>query len=258
MSTNALILDLDGVVFRDGVPITGSLEAIDLILKNGYQVALCTNNLQYKRGKLRKIIADSLLCQLQIFDPIDRLVSMLDDRQIELPDRILVIGELLKECLLNLGCIIADTHHPDAVFVGSTMALDFETFSRAVRAVISGSTLIGVGGERLFTHRGVVWPSSGTLVAAIEFASRSKALILGKPSVGMFHFVAHNFCGHPSIMVVGDDFETDIEGASAAGFSSAFVAPGITPGHNAQKQGYLLMSNLAELAYSLVRDNLRD
>ena len=68
---------------------------------------------------------------------------------------------------------------------------------------------------------------AGPFVAALEYASRKKATLVGKPSAAFFD-AASSLLGlsREGLAVVGDDLETDVRGGRAAGLTTIQVQTG--------------------------------
>ena len=64
-------------------------------------------------------------------------------------------------------------------------------------------------------------------IVALEHASARKPLVFGKPSAAFFRAAADRLRMSPGqILMIGDDIETDVAGAQAAGLGSALVRTG--------------------------------
>jgi len=67
----------------------------------------------------------------------------------------------------------------------------------------------------------------GVFVAAIEYASNQRAIVLGKPSKDFFHHVCQALNTSPErACMIGDDIESDIGGAQHAGLTGILVKTG--------------------------------
>lgn len=68
---------------------------------------------------------------------------------------------------------------------------------------------------------------AGPFVAALEYASRREALLIGKPSA-LFYEAAVAHLGTPAdeTAMVGDDVESDVLGAMEAGMAGILVRTG--------------------------------
>ena len=78
------------------------------------------------------------------------------------------------------------------------------------------------------------WPTlagpamdAGGIVAALEFAAGVEAVVVGKPSAGIFE-VALELCGveASAAVMVGDDLRSDLVPAAAVGMATCLVRTG--------------------------------
>jgi ribonucleotide monophosphatase NagD (HAD superfamily) len=72
-----------------------------------------------------------------------------------------------------------------------------------------------------------MWPATGALVAALEYATGREALTVGKPQPEIFG-TALDRLGPGRALVVGDRLDADLAGAHAAGLDGAIVLSGAT------------------------------
>jgi len=78
------------------------------------------------------------------------------------------------------------------------------------------------------TPEGLI-PGAGSILAALEKATERKAKVLGKPFPDMFQLALTRLQVLPQeTLAVGDQLETDIAGASAAGCLTALVLTGVS------------------------------
>ncbi len=65
------------------------------------------------------------------------------------------------------------------------------------------------------------------VITALESASGKTAKIIGKPSKGFYHLACASMDAEPSeCVMIGDDIESDIAGAQAAGLQAILVRTG--------------------------------
>lgn len=142
---------------------------------------------------------------------------------------IYVIGEEgLVDSLLDAGFTI-DDKNPDHVVVGLDRQVDYHQFETATLAIRSGATFIATNPDtNLPTEKGMV-PGSGALVALLEAATRVKATVVGKPnSIIMEEAVALLGLPKNEILMVGDNYETDILAGIDNNIPSLLVLTGFT------------------------------
>jgi HAD superfamily hydrolase (TIGR01450 family) len=126
---------------------------------------------------------------------------------------------------------------PQAVVVGLDRQLSYEKLDNAVRFLLTGAVLLGsYGGSVYMSSRGPAL-SAGPIVKALEYASGTKAVVIGKPSPRMFRLALRiaNEKASKAVMV-GDQTETDLVGARKAGVHTILVLTGVetreTIGHS--------------------------
>lgn len=106
---------------------------------------------------------------------------------------------------------------------------DFGTLNRAFRLLYHNpeSVLIALGMTRYWLTGDGIHLDSGPFTAALEYASGRQAMVFGKPAANFFYAAAERLGLAPErILMVGDDAETDIAGAQAAGLRGALVKTG--------------------------------
>jgi ribonucleotide monophosphatase NagD (HAD superfamily) len=87
--------------------------------------------------------------------------------------------------------------------------------------------MIAAGRDRTFPAADGLWPGTGAIVAALEYATDREAQIVGKPDPQMFR-TALDRLGPGRALVVGDRIESDLSGAAAAGLDAAIVLTGVS------------------------------
>jgi len=94
-------------------------------------------------------------------------------------------------------------------------------------AVMEGAVVLALHKNRFWQKPDGLHLDIGPFVAAIEYATGTEAMVLGKPSQGFFHGVCTALNVEPeSALMVGDDIESDIGGAKDAGLKTALVQTG--------------------------------
>jgi ribonucleotide monophosphatase NagD (HAD superfamily) len=120
----------------------------------------------------------------------------------------------------------------DAVLVGDCgRHFTFESLNRVLPALLGGKPLLAVHKNPYWMEDGAPTLDGGAFVAALEFAAGIEAEIVGKPSPPFFLAAAAGLLAKSedprSIVMVGDRWDTDVEGARAAGFSGLLVRTGL-------------------------------
>jgi 4-nitrophenyl phosphatase len=226
----ALILDMDGVLWRDKQPI-GDLPGIfGQIERRGWQVVLATNNAtrsipQYL-DKLRNFGVN--LGPEQVINSAQAAAHYLSQRHPQ-GGPVYFIGEDgLAQALEEKGFIFSE-QDPLAVVVGMDRQFTYEKLTTGTRFIRAGAPFIGTNPDRTFpTPEGLI-PGTGSILAALEAASYTKPVIVGKPAPEMYRVALERMKVKPSqTLVVGDRLETDIAGAQQIGCRTGLVLSGVT------------------------------
>jgi len=127
----------------------------------------------------------------------------------------------------------AENHHftdskPDVVVVGFDRQLNYRKLDLALRFLRKGIPLIGSYGGAVYMSENGPALSAGPIIKALEYGSRRKAVMIGKPSPRMFRLalkLAHEEAKYA--VMVGDQIETDLTGAKKAGVHTILVLSGV-------------------------------
>ena len=139
-------------------------------------------------------------------------------------------------CHLTSSCIppFVDFDVPsqgavDAVIVGDAGGVfSYQTLNEAFRLIEAGAGFIALARNRTFKDTdGQLSLDAGPFVAALEFASRRDALLVGKPSASFYAAALADLGTSPrETVMIGDDVEADVAGAMQAGMAGILVRTG--------------------------------
>ena len=202
---DAILLDLDGVLYRWPEPVPGAAEAVAALRESGKRIAFVTNN--------------SSRTPVQV---VERLASA----GVEAKPEEVVTSALATATILAERGIGSASHDVDVVVVGFDRGADYTKWKDASVLVERGSGLVASNADPSFpAPGGESWPGAGALLAAIETTTGTRGEVFGKPEAPLFErALASAGGGRP--LVVGDRLDTDIAGASRLGWDSALVLTG--------------------------------
>jgi 4-nitrophenyl phosphatase len=237
----ALILDMDGVLWRENTPI-GDLPAIFArIRERGLKVALATNNATRTVDEyLQKLVGFGVtLAPWQI---ITSSLATADTLANEFPDggAVFVVGENgIQRTLEERGFrpIIdpQDETKVVAVVTGMDRFVSYQKLRRATLHIRAGVPFYGTNPDRTFPTPAGLVPGAGSILAAIEAATDVKPIIIGKPQTAMMRMALEKLGTTPEeSLVVGDRLETDIAAGQAAGCKTALVLSGVSTREQAE------------------------
>ena len=115
----------------------------------------------------------------------------------------------------------------DVVVVAGHVDLNFAELRAATQAVLNGAEMLAAGRDQTYPTADGLWPGTGAVVAALEYATGQTARSVGKPDPQMFR-TALDRLGPGRALVVGDRIEADLAGAAAAGLDCAIVLTGVS------------------------------
>lgn len=222
-SIRGLLIDIDGVVTIGGALVPGSQDALQRLDKARLPYRFITNTTRRARGR---VAADLAALGLRV-----------DVAHVYTP------AALARAYCAERGLAPFLVTHPDlvqdfaglssagreAVIVGD--AGDYFTYAQmnaAFRKLTHGADFLALATNRAFQDGdGELSLDAGPFVAALEFASRRKATVFGKPARAFFDAaVAGLGLPHGEVAMIGDDVEADVGGALDAGLSGILVRTG--------------------------------
>lgn len=252
-----LILDMDGVLWKDDTPL-GDLPGIfHRIGERGLQVVLATNNatktVDEYLGKLRTF--GVRLEPRQIVTSSEATAHVLA-RTFPQKGAVFVVGENgIVSALRQEGFTPitdpGDETHPVAVVSSFDRKLTFQKLRRATLYICAGVPFYGTNGDRTFPTPAGLVPGAGAILAALEAATDVTPIVIGKPSAFMLELAAERMrLAKGEILVIGDRLETDIAGGQSMGARTGLVLSGVTSPDQADAwipRPDLIAKDLAEL-----------
>jgi HAD superfamily hydrolase (TIGR01457 family) len=243
-SIQALIIDMDGVLWRGAQALPGGTDLIEFLSQNSIRFLLATNNATRTPDYVIQRMAGLgvAVTPQQVLTSAGATARYLEH---ELPtgSRVLVIGEeALYRMLAEVGFqtldpseALTEGRRAVAVVVGLDRAFTYEKLQRAVFEIRAGARFIATNGDVTFPAEHGLVPGTGSIVAAVQAASGVTPTIIGKPYRPMFD-TALEILKTPRerMAMLGDRLDTDIEGGQAAGLATILVLTGVTTAAEAQ------------------------
>ena len=220
-----VILDLDGTVYEAGRLIAGAHEAVDTIRRAGLTLRFATNTTRRPRSALVQALS-----VLGIPAKASDLVTAPRAAAAWLAAHGVrrVALHMSGETVTEFADFTIDDAAPEAVVVGDLgPGWTFERLNRAFRQLQTGAQLMAMQKNRYWQTEDGLTLDAGPFVAALEYATGQEATVAGKPSTAFFTGAADSM-GLPlaDLVVVGDDIDSDVRGAMAAGARGVLVRTG--------------------------------
>lgn len=226
----ALIIDMDGVIWRGEQLIHPLPPILAEINRRGWRFIMATNN----STRTPSEYIDRLRCyhaeveDWQVINSSEATAHALHQQH---PDggSVYVIGERgLFAALQSQGFQVAESD-VIAVVAGMDWQLNYEKLKQATMLIRNGAKFIGTNPDKTFPTPQGLTPGTGSVLAALEAATGVAPMIVGKPEPAMYQVAMERLGTQPEeTLVVGDRLETDIAGAQRAGCPTALVLSGVT------------------------------
>lgn len=220
-----LVIDLEGTLYVEGEALPGAKEALQRLRAAKMPMRFLTNTTS---KPLAVILA--------------RLETMgLDIEAEEVFTAPRVAAEALRtagvrrahfllreEVLADMGGIVSADENAEAVVIGDLGAgLTYERLNRAFRLLLAGADFYALAENRMYRHADGMCLDVGAFVRALEYGSRRKAVLLGKPAPAFFQTAVASMGLSPQgVASIGDDLESDVGGGLGAGLRGVLVRTG--------------------------------
>lgn len=220
-----ILFDLEGVLYQGGTPVPGAAETLDWTRGRGLKTRFLTNTTLRPRAAVwRRLQGMGLPVDADdIVTPAMAAVSLLRARGLR---RVYLAAEpALAEDFDGFDLVDV---RPDAVVMGDLDAgFDRARLSRLTGMLLDGAVLVALHKNRLSRPGGDLIIDLGPYVAALEYAAGVDAVVMGKPSADFFaRVLADMGVSAAAAVMIGDDAESDVAGAQAAGLRAVQVMTG--------------------------------
>ena len=228
-SIKGILSDIDGTLYFKGKPIPGAIETIDELREKKIKLIFFTNTDSKTPRNIYKLLKEYgfKLNEGEIFTPLVALKEFLSNN---LDCKVyLVATEEVQDEFKDFHLIKRD-EVPDFVIISDFHDnWDVNRLNNAFKYVIKyNAKLLGTQGNKYFLDvNGEPVIDTGSFVQMIALAANVSPIIFGKPSKEYFK-QALNRIELPAskVIVIGDDIESDIQGAHNANLRGFLVKTG--------------------------------
>ncbi len=220
-----LLIDIDGVLYVEKQLVRGAVETIEYLQKENIPFMLLTNTTRRSRY--------SLLANLQQMGfrlDIEQLYTAPYAASLWLKEK-----NVSSVCLFVRGDTYREfkdfhvtTNKPEYLVIGDIAEdLTYAYLNQAFRLVMSGTRMLALQKNRYWQTNTGLALDTGAVVAALEYATRKRAVVIGKPNAAFFqHAVKKLGLPAQNLAVIGDDLESDIAGGIRVGLYTIAVETG--------------------------------
>lgn len=249
----ALIIDMDGVLYRGNTPIAGAQAFMAWLEACQFPFVLVTNNSTLDAQAYERKLAAMDIC-VPASQILTSAVATADylAHNFAPGSRVFVVGESgLEMSVAARGFVLTD-QRPEVVVVGYDRQLTYAKLRTAALAIRAGARFIATNPDRtLPTEAGQV-PGAGSIVAALVAATDQEPFVIGKPGPHMFELALATLQRpRERTAVLGDHLMIDILGGQRLGLPTILVLSGVTevaPSPNDPVQPTWIFDDLQQVA----------
>ncbi len=212
----AILFDIDGVLWVRGIgklPYTDKI--FELCKENQIKVLITTNSVLLTPQEWSERLG---IDEENVITPAVILKKISEERGYS---SIFSIAERsVKKMLSNIEFKEKDV---DVVFAGFSKDINYEILANAFHEIMKGADFLAQSMDRYHAVKEGVEPGSALIVGALKAATGKEPEVLGKPSLHFIKFVERRGIKPNEILIVGDNWETDIAMASKLNSKSIFM-----------------------------------
>lgn len=228
---DAILLDLDGTVYRGGSALPGAPEAVIRLRHDGTALVFVTNNASRSPEQVAEHLTGLgvVAAAPEVATSAQAAAVVLADR-LAPAARVLVVGtSALADEVTTAGLapVRRADDDPAAVVQGHSPDTGWRELAEACIAIRADRLWVACNVDpTLPTEHGEL-PGNGAMVAALRAATGREPVVAGKPARPLVDASVAK-AGARRALMVGDRLDTDVAGAVAAGLDSLLVLSGIT------------------------------
>ena len=224
-------IDLDGTTYKGKKQIPAAGRFIKRLQDAKKEVLFVTNNSTRTPDFVAENLRENHNINVTAENIYTTAIATADYLQsiATVKSKIYVIGESgLKLALEKRGFILTDDQ-PEYVVVGLDTSVTYEKLEKAVLLIRNGAKFIGTNADsNLPNERGMV-PGAGSIVKLVEYATQVKPVMIGKPEAIIMKMALERVkLPKERVIMVGDNYHTDIEAAINVGMDSLLVYTGLS------------------------------
>lgn len=228
------LIDLDGTMYRGMEKIEAAPLFIEELRDAGQEFMFLTNNSTRQAEAFAQHMARFGID----VDPEQIYTTSVATAQYIMNEKpgakVYVIGEEgLKTTLAEAGCQLIPEFQPgtdcDYVVMGLDRQITYEKLAQACLAVRSGATFISTNPDKAFPSERGLLPGNGSLTSVVSVSTQTEPIFIGKPEPLMINLILQEKnLSQAEVLMIGDNYETDILAGINAGIDTAIVFTGYT------------------------------
>ncbi|XP_038599611.1 haloacid dehalogenase-like hydrolase domain-containing protein 2 isoform X1 [Tachyglossus aculeatus] len=218
----AVLVDLSGTLHIEDAAVPGSQEALKRLRNASVVVRFVTNTTKESKRdlleRLKKLDFD--ITEDEIFTSLTAARNLVEQKQVR--PMLLVDDRALPDFQ---GVPVND---PNAVVIGlAPEHFNYQVLNQAFRLLLDGAPLIAIHKARYYKRKDGLALGPGPFVVGLEYATDTKATVVGKPERTFFLEALRGVgCVPEEAVMIGDDCRDDVGGAQNVGMLGILVKTG--------------------------------
>ncbi|HQR50752.1 MAG TPA: TIGR01458 family HAD-type hydrolase [Methylophilaceae bacterium] len=247
-SVKGILFDLDGVLYVGSRVIEGAIEAVAHIRASGIACRFVTNTSTLSLASLQNkinVLGFSITKEEIVSAP--QAARLYLKRQ---PDPVcrFLMADNVKQDFTDFRQSDTEANYIVVGDIGTTWS--YTLLNEVFHCLMNGAQLIAIHKNRFWQTETGLQMDIGGFIEALEYASGSKAMVIGKPATDFFRIALDDMGLQPAeAAIVGDDIDADVGGGQQAGLRGILVKTG------KYRQSYAEASRIKP---DLVIDSIRD
>ncbi len=242
-----IILDLDGVVYKENNLIKDAKTFIDFLIDSNIKYCFLTNNTSYDLEHYEKKLNNFGLeaNDKNIITPLKLINHYLEENHYR---KVFILGSesLKKYVYKNFD---KDGNNPDCIVIGMNDDISLREISNIINLSNDNNIpIIATNPDLLIPRTNSYDLECGAIIMLLEKFTTQKVKVIGKPNNFAYKYIQEKFkIDKANILMIGDTYETDIYGALSSNIDAVWVATGNKLPKNMDLNNFLKISNLREL-----------
>lgn len=222
----SLLIDLDGVLRIENKPAEGLQNFLDFLHENSINACILSNSTLSSSKQVKEFFLQN---SISVNIPI---ITAIDAAYIYAKEKYNKVAAYTSENVIDLFAEFLDFENPEAVIIGDIGNMwNYKLMQTIFEYVNNGADLIAAHKNKYWNKPDMgIQLDAGPFVHALEYATSSEAILIGKPAPIYFNSALKkiNSSTNNSFIMIGDDLDSDITGAKNIGGETILIYSGKT------------------------------
>ena len=257
-----LLIDGDGVLWRDNEALPGILRFFAVLKQRGIQWALLTNNnTRTVDAYVNKLAGFGVKAEKERIITSSTVTAVYLKQKYGPGAAVHAVGMAgLINTLHGAGLLVSygeemPDHDVVAVAAGMDRAISYGKVRIGMRLIMAGAEFVATNTDGSYPAADGLNPGTGMVIGALQATSGAAPTVMGKPQRAMYEVAMRALNADPqTTAMLGDRLNTDILGAQKVGIGTIGVLTGVMTREqlaNSEVKPHVVFTGIRELAMEL-------